>query len=160
MSKLWMAGVAVGVGFAGVDGRGQDVGFQKAIDNSPRRRHHVRFWALSLERTEAMLGQVSFWLNDDRPADHDEVFWVGAGTKDTGFSLTRLTFQVTHATDSDTNAERNFIIVSTHEANSTANKLSDQSPVGKALLGHKEGDRVEVSLPNGNTATYTIKTIK
>jgi len=91
-------------------GRGQDVGFQKAIDNSPRRRHHVRFWALSLERTEAMLGQVSFWLNDDRPADQGEVFWVGAGTKDTGFSLTRLTFQVTHATDSDTNAERNFII--------------------------------------------------
>ena len=91
-------------------GRGQDVGFQKAIDNSPRRRHHVRFWALSLERTEAMLGQMSFWLNDDRPADHREVFWIGAGTKDTGFSLTRLTFQVTHATNSDTNAERNFII--------------------------------------------------
>ena len=38
------------------------------------------------------------------------MFWVGAGTKDTGFSLTRLTFQVTHATDSDTNAERNFIL--------------------------------------------------
>ena len=91
-------------------GRGQDVGFQKAIDNSPRRRHHVRFWALSLERTEAMLGRVSFWMNDDRPGDHGEVFWIGAGTKDTGFSLTRLTFQVTHATDADTNAERNFII--------------------------------------------------
>ena len=70
----------------------------------------MRFWALSLERTEAMLGRVSFWLNEDRPADHGEVFWIGAGTKDTGFSLTRLTFQVTHATDSDTNAERNFII--------------------------------------------------
>jgi hypothetical protein len=70
----------------------------------------VRFWALSLERTEAMLGRASFWLNDDRPADLDEVFWVGAGTRDTGFSLTRLTFQVTHATDADTNAERNFII--------------------------------------------------
>jgi hypothetical protein len=91
-------------------GRGQDVGFQKAIDNSPRRRHHVRFWALSLERTEAMLGGIDFWLNEDRPKDHAEVFWVGAGTKDTGFSLTRLTFQVTHATDSDTNAERNFVI--------------------------------------------------
>jgi len=91
-------------------GRGQDVGFQKAIDNSPRRRHHVRFWALSLERTEAMLGQVSFWLNEDRPAGIGDVFWIGAGTRDTGFSLTRLTFQVTHATDSDTNAERNFII--------------------------------------------------
>ena len=37
-------------------------------------------------------------------------YWVGAGTKDTGFSLTQLTFQITHATDSDTNAERDFII--------------------------------------------------
>ena len=27
-------------------GRGQDVGFQKAIDGSPRKRHHIRFWAL------------------------------------------------------------------------------------------------------------------
>jgi hypothetical protein len=91
-------------------GRGQDVGFQKAIDNSPRRRHHVRFWALNLGRTEAMLGKLSFWLNDGRPADQGEMFWVGAGTKDTGFSLTRLTFQITHATDSDTNAERDFIM--------------------------------------------------
>src|ERR1700750_2394284 len=91
-------------------GRGQDIGFQKAIDNSPRRRHHVRFWALSLQRTEAMLGKISFWVNEDRPKDQGEVFWVGAGTKDIGFSFTRLTFQVTHATDSDTNAERNFII--------------------------------------------------
>jgi hypothetical protein len=30
--------------------------------------------------------------------------------RDTGFSLTRLTFQMTHATDSDTNAERDYII--------------------------------------------------
>jgi hypothetical protein len=91
-------------------GRGQDVGFQKAIDNSPRKRHHVRFWALSLQRAQTVLGTASFWLNTDRPPDHAEVFWIGAGTKDTGFSLTRLTFQITHATDSDTNAERDFII--------------------------------------------------
>ena len=38
------------------------------------------------------------------------MFWVGAGTKDTGLSLTRLTFQITHATDVDTNSERDFII--------------------------------------------------
>jgi hypothetical protein len=38
------------------------------------------------------------------------VLWVGAGTRDTGFSLTWLTFQVTHATDADTNAERDYII--------------------------------------------------
>jgi hypothetical protein len=91
-------------------GRGQDIGFQKAIDNSPRKRHHIRFWALSLARAEATMGTASFWLNTDRPPDNEHVLWVGAGTKDTGLSLTRLTFQITHATDSDTNAERDFII--------------------------------------------------
>jgi len=91
-------------------GRGQDIGFQKAIDNSPRKRHHVRFWALSLTRAHSTWGAAGFWLNTDRPPEDETVIWVGAGTRDTGLSLTRLTFQITHATDSDTNAERDFII--------------------------------------------------
>ncbi len=91
-------------------GRGQDIGFQKAIDNSPRKRHHIQFWALSLARAEATVGTSSFWLNTDRPPHDACVYWIGAGTKDTGFSLTQLTFQITHATDSDTNAERDYII--------------------------------------------------
>ena len=91
-------------------GRGQDIGFQKSIDDSPRRRHHVRFWALSMEHAEAALGAASLWRNTDRPPDDARVLWIGAGTKDTGFSLTRLTFQITHATDSDTNAERDYLI--------------------------------------------------
>ena len=36
--------------------------------------------------------------------------WVGAGTRDTGFGLASLTFQITHATDKDTNAERDYIM--------------------------------------------------
>jgi hypothetical protein len=91
-------------------GRGQDVGFQKAIDNSPRKRHHIRFWAMSLTRAEDTVSTASFWLNTDRPADDECVLWVGAGTRDTGLSLTRLTFQITHATDADTNAERDYIV--------------------------------------------------
>jgi transcription elongation factor GreA len=55
--------------------------------------------------------------------------------------------------------ERDFIIVSTVEANSANNKLSDQSPVGKALMGHSEGDKVEVVTPGG-PVTYTILKIK
>jgi hypothetical protein len=84
-------------------GRGQDIGFQKPIDNSPRKRHHIRFWALSLAYAEAN-------LNRDRPSDAECVHWIGAGTKDTGITFTRLTFQFTHATDSDTNVERDYII--------------------------------------------------
>ena len=91
-------------------GRGQDIGFQKAIDNSPRKRHHIRFWALNETRVEEDWGAADFWKNTDRPGDNDRVLWVGAGTRDTGLSLTRLSFQITHATDSDTNAERDYIV--------------------------------------------------
>jgi len=90
-------------------GRGQDIGFQKCINNSPRRRHHVRFWALSTTH-EASLGRARFWRSAKPPPPDARVLWVGAGTKDTGFSLTRLTFKITHATDADTDVERDFII--------------------------------------------------
>lgn len=90
-------------------GRGQDVGFQKCINNSPRRRHHVRFWALSAEH-QVNLGKARFWQGAKPPPLDARVLWVGAGTKDTGFSLTRLTFQITHATDADTDIERDFIV--------------------------------------------------
>jgi len=91
-------------------GRGQDIGFQKAIDNSPRKRHHIRFWALALAHAQETVGTAAFWLNTDRPPEDARVLWVGAGTRDTGISLTKLTFQVTHATDDDTNAERDYIV--------------------------------------------------
>ena len=65
---------------------------------------------MSIARAEETLGTASFWLNTDQPPENTRVYWVGAGTKDTGLSLTRLSFQVTHATDSDTNAERDYII--------------------------------------------------
>ncbi len=91
-------------------GRGQDAGFQQPIGDSPRKRHHVRFWALSPDRAEQTLDTPSFWLDTVRPSDDEPVLWVGAGTRDTGFSLTRLSFQITHATDADTNEERDFIV--------------------------------------------------
>ena len=37
-------------------GRGQDIGFQKAIDNSPRKRHHIRFWALGARACPGHMG--------------------------------------------------------------------------------------------------------
>jgi hypothetical protein len=91
-------------------GRGQDIGFQKAINGSPRKRHHVRFWALSLERSDEPLNMPEFWLNADRPPLAEPALWVGAGTRDTGLSFTRFTFQFTHATADDVNTERDFII--------------------------------------------------
>jgi len=112
-------------------GRGQDIGFQKAIDNSPRKRHHIRFWAQSLAFAQTSAGTLSFWLNTDRPSDYERVLWVGAGTRDTGLSLTRITFQMTHATDSDTNAERDYIV----------NELSKCGVIRNVAL-YKTGDQL------------------
>ncbi len=91
-------------------GRGQDIGFQRPIDGSPRKRHHVRFWAVPGGEGAQALDSVSFWLPTPAPDEHERVIWIGAATKGRGFSLTWLSFQITHATDADTNAERDFII--------------------------------------------------
>ncbi|MFN3349660.1 LssY C-terminal domain-containing protein [Pseudorhodoplanes sp.] len=91
-------------------GRGQDIGFQLPIDNNPRKRHHVRFWGRSATRAEQTIDTPDFWFGTDRPAPDEEALWVGAATKDIGFSLTRLSFQITHATDDDTNLERDFLV--------------------------------------------------
>ena len=53
-----------------------------------------------------------------------------------------------------------FTIVGTTETNSLEHKISNESPVGKALVGHKKGDTVEVVAPSGKTRTYTIASIK
>jgi transcription elongation factor GreA len=49
-------------------------------------------------------------------------------------------------------------VVGTIEADPLAQKISDESPIGKALLGKKEGEDVEIKTPNDIT-TYKIVTI-
>ncbi len=46
--------------------------------------------------------------------------------------------------------ERVYTITGFAQANPTEGKISDESPVGKALLGHKVGDKVVVEAPRGN----------
>ena len=45
--------------------------------------------------------------------------------------------------------EQEFKIIGSNESNPKENKISDESPVGKALLGKKIGDMVEVEVPAG-----------
>src|SRR2546421_540497 len=42
-----------------------------------------------------------------------------------------------------------YRIVGSAEANPAENKLSNESPVGKAIIGHKKGETIEVSTPRG-----------
>ena len=55
--------------------------------------------------------------------------------------------------------EYHYTLVGAYEANPGAGRISNESPVGKALLGHKVGDMVIVSTPGG-VKEYTILTIE
>jgi len=51
------------------------------------------------------------------------------------------------------------MIVGSAEANPDQNKISNESPVGRALLGKRKGDVVEVTVPAGKMR-YTILQVK
>jgi transcription elongation factor GreA len=51
-----------------------------------------------------------------------------------------------------------FMIVGTLEANPSGGKISSDSPVGKALLGHRVGDEIIITSPI--KVPYRIKKIK
>jgi transcription elongation factor GreA len=52
-----------------------------------------------------------------------------------------------------------FTLVGTTETNSLEQKISNESPVGAAVIGHKKGETVEVVAPNGKTREYVIAKI-
>jgi len=53
-----------------------------------------------------------------------------------------------------------FYIVGSNEADPAAGKISHESPIGKAFLGKKKGDLVEVVLPNRKKVVYKITGLK
>ncbi|MFH1412389.1 MAG: transcription elongation factor GreA [Candidatus Omnitrophota bacterium] len=57
--------------------------------------------------------------------------------------------------DNNSGEEYNYVLVSEEEADFDEDRISISSPVGKALLGHRAGDIVEVRVPAG-TLEYTI----
>src|SRR3954454_7557370 len=61
--------------------------------------------------------------------------------------------------DVDANETVEYHIVGSAEANPAENKLSNESPVGKAIIGRKKGETVEVAAPRG-TLKFKILEIK
>ena len=57
--------------------------------------------------------------------------------------------------DMEYDEEDDFTIVNTHEVDPATRKISDQSPIGKSLIGSKVGDTVTVEVPDG-TVQYKI----
>ena len=78
--------------------RKQDLAFEQPVGNSPKQRHHVRFW-----RSEAV--------------DEDgEPLWLGAATYDERVEISRTTGGITHRIGAAVDRERNKLLVDTHDA--------------------------------------------
>jgi transcription elongation factor GreA len=66
---------------------------------------------------------------------------------------------VVHVKDEKTGKSEKYTIVGSAEANPAERKLSNESPVGKALLGHKRNDVVRVQVPRGPARRLKITKI-
>ena len=90
---------------------------------------------------EAKLARVRIIENENIPSD--KVF-IGA---------------MVTLVDLETNEEMKYTLVSPEEASYEEGKISIFSPVGKALMGHKEGEEISIQVPAG-ILKYKILKIK
>ena len=87
---------------------------------------------------EARIMQIESMLKNVKIIDDDEITTdkVALGSK-------------VKVLDVEFNEETVYTIVGSTEADPDANRISDESPVGKALLGHGVGETVSVETPGG-----------
>jgi len=87
---------------------------------------------------ESRIAEIETMLKNAKVIDEDELSTdkVGVG----------CTVKIKYV---DLDEEDEYAIVSSSEADALANKISDESPVGGALMGHKAGETVDVETPGG-----------
>jgi len=78
--------------------RPQDAAFEQPVGDSPKQRHHVRFWC-STELDQ-----------------NGEPLWLGAATYDERVEISRTTGGVTHKISADIDKERNKIVTDAHQS--------------------------------------------
>ena len=85
-------------------GRKQDIGFElQRTDRGRGYRHHVRFWATTLDDIQPPSGQRS-------KAWDDKLLWAGAASLDIGITFMRHNLQLAHAVHPNTDYERDLIV--------------------------------------------------
>ena len=90
---------------------------------------------------EKILDNGNYEIIKDKPTDK-----VGIGS----------TVKIKYVDEED---EEEYTIVGSQEADPLLSKISNESPVAKALLDHKIGETVEVETPNGSTYQIEILAI-
>lgn len=85
-------------------GRKQDIGFElQRTDRGRGYRHHVRFWATTLDDIQPPSDLRSKALDD-------KLLWAGAASLDIGITFMRHSLQLAHAVHPNTDSERDLIV--------------------------------------------------
>ena len=98
---------------------------------------------------EKQIADLEDKLRSARAVDRDEV--------DTGSVSVGVTV---HVKDQKTDKSSKYRIVGSAEASPAEQKVSNESPVGKALMGHKRGEIVSVPVPRGPARKLKITKIE
>ncbi len=81
----------------------------------------------------------------DEPSNRSKIINVGTRVK---------------VLDVEFDEEMEYKIVGAAEADPLNGKISDESPIGSALIGHKEGETVVASTPQGDLEFKIVKIVK
>lgn len=92
---------------------------------------------------------------EQRIAEINDVL-ANAQVVDTPKKGNRVVIGSTVTLTDDDGRERVFTIVGGAEAGSAQGKISNESPVGAAVLGHKKGDVIEYEGPTGRKMKFTL----
>jgi transcription elongation factor GreA len=93
---------------------------------------------------EGRISEIEHILKHSKLIQHDESNIVSLG------STVHLELE---------DGKQHYTIVGSTEANPDEGRISNESPIGKALLGKKSGEEVEISVPSG-TLKYKILSVK
>ena len=89
-------------------------------------------------KVEAQIAELEETLAHVKIVNHEDI--------NTNVANIGLTVKVLYVEDDD---EVEYSLVGSREVDVLNNKISDQSPIGKALIGTKAGDTVTVDIPAG-----------
>lgn len=107
----------------------------------------------SAAKSEQEANEIEIYRLEDILSDVEIIKEQDINVKNAGIGTTVKVYDVKF------DEETEFKIVSSLESSVLDNKISDQSPIGRALVGHKVGEKVVAKTPSGDMLAFEILAI-
>ncbi|GEM85468.1 transcription elongation factor GreA [Meiothermus granaticius] len=97
----------------------------------------------------------AMWQNNSRIAELEDILSRVVIVESGQGTPTEVSIGVTVGLETSNGTRMSLTMVGSHESDVFSGKISNESPLGAALMGKKIGDEVEVKGPKGNQ-TYVV----